>query len=99
MPACQCCDNRADHGDGQQRSRNDVPCQPACQGVCGGAVVNKLDDFPPASQLGILPVFDPNSLAPLAPLSCSQQCAVKYSLLGSIAPGRSLRALYMSFLC
>jgi len=98
-----CCHGTAQDGVGQsdekrQRPCDDAPCESACQGVCGGAVIEKPNNFPVAAPLWFLPLSDANG--PVASLLSDRQTqAAECWFDFSATPGRCIRTLHMSFLC
>ncbi len=92
-----CCPTTSHDGDGQ-RPCDDGPCKSSCQGVCGGAVIEKSNDFPVAADAWFLPLSDTSPcLASL--LAARQSRADECRFDCSTTPGRSIRTLHMSFLC
>jgi hypothetical protein len=94
MECCRKCDG---HNDSDQNR----PCLPetSCQGVCGGAVLQKsveLDDF---SDTFFRPMFDDHAPITARLLECSHGRSEQHRCGSNTNHGRFVRTLHMSFLC
>ena len=93
-----CCSNKTSHECDDQRPCDDAPHTSACQGVCGGAVIEKSNELPVAGDTWFLPFS--GAIASVASLLAGRQSpAVDCQFNCSATPGRCIRTLHMSFLC
>ena len=97
--ADQCNECNKSSRDNDRSCPNQPPAKPSCQGVCGGAVVQKPNEFREAADSFFVPMTD--TAASLIPrmVECKADGVVRYCHFRSGNYGRSLRALHMSFLC
>ncbi|MEX0726914.1 MAG: hypothetical protein WEB58_14720 [Planctomycetaceae bacterium] len=108
-PTCCCGCNRsarpaelalpqAAEGDPQPVPYDDDPCQESCQGICGGAVVERADEFPLSYDAGFISLADSAlhiAAGPANGFREADDARQKRCLLS----GREIRTLHMSFLC
>ena len=93
-----CCPTTSHDGENQRPCDND-PSKSGCQGVCGGAVLEKPNNLPEPTVARFLNHFKPTPTLAATLLNDRQSHTVESRLDCSMTPGRYLRTLYMSFLC
>jgi hypothetical protein len=82
-----------------QRPCGRAPDATGCQGVCGGAVLEKSSSFPKPTEMRFRYEFNAHPSPPASLLADRQAYTVVRSFDGSMTPGRYIRILHMSFLC
>ncbi len=85
--------------DGQDQRPCDRAPDASCQGVCGGAVLEKSSSLPKPTEMRFRFEFNALPSPPGSPLPDRQAYTVVHSFDGSMTPGRYIRTLHMSFLC
>jgi len=93
-----CCRNTSRDGE-DQRPCDGAPGTSGCQGVCGGAVLEKPNSLPEPTEMRFRYVFNARPSLPASLLAHCQAHTLVRSFDGSMTPGRYIRTLYMSFLC
>ena len=93
-----CCRNTSCDGE-DQRPCDGAPGGSGCQGVCGGAVLEKPNSFPEPTEMRFRYVFNAPPSLPAPLLVDHRPHTLGPSFDGSMTPGRYIRTLYMSFLC
>ncbi len=93
-----CC--RGASQDGQdQRPCDRGPGAFDCQGVCGGAVLEKPGSLSRPTEIRLPHEFNAHPSPSASRLAERQRYTVVHSFDGSMTPGRYIRILHMSFLC
>lgn len=97
-----CCCKEKSSDTGQKKLPNDSPLPPnpqdSCQGVCGGAVVEKSCELSNSLNVVLLLPIPTDDLIPTGHPECRGQNNLPVdSQSGNV--GQKLRALHMSFLC
>lgn len=96
-----CCYPTASEKDTSRDGESRRPCdddsgESGCQGVCGGAVLDKPSSLPAPAELAFLEEFTANSTPSLPGLADRQTPAVESRCDCSMNPGRYIRTLHSS---
>jgi hypothetical protein len=93
-----CCRKSSSDDEGQ-RPCDDASGASRCQGVCGGAVLEKPNSLSAPTEMRYRYEFNAHPSPPASLLVNRQADTVVRWFDGSMTPGRYIRTLYMSFLC
>ena len=92
-----CCTRSSPDGDDQAPSR--CPAKSSCQGVCGGAIFEKLGELDSVEDSFFLPLADAEVSVSSWLLQCRSPDVAHHHCQSGGNYGRSLRTLYMSLVC
>ena len=93
-----CCRSTAQDGQ-DERPCDRGPDASNCQGVCGGAVLEKPSSLPKPTEMRLRFEFNGQPSPPASLLSVRPAYTLGHSFDDSMTPGRYIRILHMSFLC
>ncbi len=94
---CHLDEDGCEHGDHQQGPRNSS--QTSCQGICGGAVFEKIVEVDDCPDVLFLPPVDVYAPITARIVECRHRCCEQNCCRSDSNHGRFLRTLHMSFLC
>lgn len=96
---CSCCCETAAQQDEAPPAPQRRPGQSRCQGVCGGAVIEKPVELSSPSTWSLQVVTDAGTSAALQRTRLQRSDVDRHSIECDMTSGRTLRQIHMSLLC
>lgn len=93
-----CCCAATSQEDSGHRPCDDDTGESGCQGVCGGAVLEKPSSLPAPTAMALLHDFDANLTPSVSRWADRHGPIVEPRSSSGMPPGRYIRTLHMSFL-